>query len=79
MNSRFCYVKYDETTALIQADFKKGFVNLDTFVEALPNSRAKAHAVTKLEEAYMWVGKALRDLQISRDPFSELLEERKDG
>jgi hypothetical protein len=31
---------------------------------------------TKLEEAYMWIGKAVRDDQIERNGSAELLEER---
>lgn len=63
----------------IQELFKEKFEDLDKLVsENLTNGRAKALAVTKLEEAYMWVGKAIRDEQVSRGIFSEL-PERKDG
>lgn len=41
--------------------------------------RSKAMAVTKLEELYMWLGKAVRDDQILRNGSAELQEERKDG
>lgn len=55
--------------------FKASFENLEGLLnELLPSSpggkdpygRAKALAITKLEEAYMWVGKALRDEQQER-------------
>lgn len=36
-------------------------------------------AITKLEEFYMWVGKAIRDEQLLRNGSAELQEERKDG
>lgn len=38
--------------------------------------RAKALALTKLEEVYMWIGKAIRDDQIERNGSAELQEER---
>lgn len=42
-------------------------------------SRSKAMALTKLEEFYMWVGKAVRDDQIVRNGSAPLQEERKNG
>lgn len=67
--SRFAYVKYDEETAQRQAEFKKEFESLEKQVEGvLSNGRAKSLVLTKLEEAYMWVGKALRDDCIFRNP-----------
>jgi len=45
----------------------------------LLSPRAKALAITKLEEVYMWIGKAIRDDQIKRNGSAELQEERKDG
>lgn len=73
---RFDYVKYDETTAAIQAGFKETFENLSEAIEALPPGRAQSLALTKLEESYMWVGKALRDKQIAINGDAELNETR---
>jgi hypothetical protein len=42
----------------------------------LVSPRAKALALTKLEEVYMWIGKAIRDDQLSRNGTAELQEER---
>lgn len=68
---RFSYIRYDEIAQTKGQDFKKQFVELATKVEEkLPNGRAKSLVLTKLEEAYMWVGKAIRDEQISRTPPS---------
>lgn len=65
---RFDYVKYDETAAAEQAGFKELFSGLAGMVEdRLSPGRATSLALTKLEEAYMWVGKALRDECIARD------------
>lgn len=78
--SRFDYVKYDEVAAIDQANFKAEFEQLTTAVEfGLKSPRAKALVLTKLEEAYMWVGKAIRDDQIERNGSAPLQEERKDG
>lgn len=75
--SRFDYVKYDEKACEVQAAFKAAMVNLDHMAEThLSNSRAKSLVFTKLEEAYMWIGKAIRDDQISRQPATTLQEGR---
>ncbi|MDH4164710.1 MAG: hypothetical protein OEW15_18780 [Nitrospirota bacterium] len=65
-------------------------VNLIGATSALPSApdqllklqslgRSKAMAITKLEEFYMWIGKAVRDDQILRNGSAPLQEERKDG
>lgn len=64
--SRFDYVKYDDKAVAQQADLKSHFIELDNYAKSLPEGRAKALALTKLEEAYMWFGKAIRDEQIER-------------
>jgi hypothetical protein len=66
MSGRFDYVKYDEAAQAKQAEFKSAFEALDATVDRLANGRAKSLAITKLEEAYMWIGKAIRDEQIAR-------------
>lgn len=76
---RFDYVKYDEETALTSVAFKTEFERLSDLVESvLKSPRAKALVQTKLEEAYMWVGKALRDDQIAKGVPAPLMEERND-
>lgn len=66
-NSRFDYVKYDEKATADQADFKKIFMALDDMVNAkIEGGRARALVLTKLEEAYMWIGKAIRDEQCTK-------------
>ena len=78
--SRFDYVKYDELAAKQQAAFKDSVTELELCIEAgLKSPRAKALAITKLEECYMWIGKAIRDDQIARNGAAELQEERKDA
>jgi len=89
MSSRFDYVKYDEKACAKQADFKASFKMLEMEIsnigheipkdaQALFVGRARALAITALEECYMWVGKALRDEQLFRTP-KVLQEERSDA
>jgi len=78
--SRFDYVKYDDKAIDQQGWFKQEFEELESGVnQFLQSPRAKALVLTKLEEAYMWVGKAIRDDQIARNGSAPLQEERKDG
>lgn len=74
--SRFDYVKYDQKAVDLQNCCKSHMIVLELFLNNLPESRAKSLAVTKLEEAYMWIGKAIRDEQIARNGSAELQEER---
>lgn len=77
MGNRFDYVKYDEKATDDQASFKAIFTALEKTVnEYLKSPRAKALVLTKLEEAYMWIGKAIRDDQIERNGQAELEEGR---
>lgn len=75
--SRLDYVKYDEIATDSQAFLKNRFMDLENLIDAKTVSpRAKALAMTKLEECYMWVGKAIRDDQIQRNGSAELQEQR---
>ena len=74
--SRYDYVKYDEVAVAQQADLKAKFTEVDALVENLKEGRAKSLAMTKLEEAYMWIGKAIRDEQLARNTDTELQESR---
>lgn len=74
--SRFDYVKYDEKAIKQQEESKFVVSNFETMINALNSPRAKALAITKLEECYMWIGKAIRDDQITRNGSAQLQEER---
>lgn len=77
--SRFDYVKYDQV-AQSQQDLAKQLVTgVETLVNGIGLGRAQSLAMTKLEECYMWIGKAIRDEQIKRNGSAELQEERKNG
>jgi hypothetical protein len=66
MTNRFDYLKFDEQSIAAQEGFKAMHNELATHIEAMGPGRAQAVALTKLEECYMWVGKALRDMQVMR-------------
>lgn len=76
--SRFDYVKYDAQAELKQTELKSAIAHVEGMVEChLPDaSRAKSLILTKLEEAYMWMGKAVRDDQIKRNGSAPLQEQR---
>jgi len=74
---RFDYVKYDAQAVADQQQMKETFTLLELNVEnRIKSPRAKALVMTKIEEAYMWVGKAIRDDQLARNKTTELQEER---
>lgn len=74
---RFDYVQYDEAAKEAQAILKAQFENLeDVVINETTAGRAQALIFTKLEEAYMWCGKAIRDDQIKRNGSAPLQEER---
>lgn len=75
MADRFGYVKYDERAVKLQDSFKSLFIAIEQQLDdsLSLSGRSKALALTALEEAYMWVGKAIRDDQISRDGQTEKL------
>lgn len=65
--SRFDYVKFDEKSVKDITSIKSMFEILElNIVSTLEPGRARALALTSLEEAYMWVGKAVRDTQVER-------------
>lgn len=77
--SRFDYVQYDAAAMAISAEAKEKCIAVEILINGLAKGRAQALALTKLEEVYMWMGKAIRDEQIERNGSAELLEQRKNG
>lgn len=64
MSNRFAYVHFDQMRAERQTRFLKLVGELEAEIGLLPQTRAGSIALTKLEETYMWIGKALRDNQL---------------
>jgi hypothetical protein len=68
MSMRFSYIKYDTDATICQEEFKTMFEKIESYAnQHLAEGRAKSLLLTHLEEAYMWTGKALRDMQIERN------------
>lgn len=74
--SRFDYIKYDDKRQAVSNLFKELYTHVSSAIEAIPPGRAQSLALTKLEESYMWVGKALRDEQVKENAKTELNESR---
>lgn len=77
--SRFDYVRYDDLAVRQQAHAKALVEGIEIMLKGIQSTealRAKALAVTKLEECYMWIGKAIRDEQIARGGDSNDVPER---
>jgi hypothetical protein len=79
MSARFSYVKYDQPSMDQQAELRQKFEELEALVDKLANGRAKSLVYTSLEEAYMWVGKSIRDTQIERQGKIDEQAERTNG
>ncbi len=76
MTRRFDYVKYDEKAAIAQEQYKQAMIELEEQIEGLKEGRAKSLALTYLEITYMWIGKALRDECMERNPEIKDVPER---
>jgi hypothetical protein len=76
MAGRFDYVRYDEHHTKLQSEFKETATKLEEQIEQLEPGRAKSLALTSLEECYMWIGKAIRDQQITFGGSAEDVPER---
>ena len=79
MSRRLDYVKYDEQATIQQAQMKESCQILENAIETLKEGRAKSLALTHLEITYMWIGKALRDECIARNPVIADVPERTNG
>lgn len=78
--SRFDYVAYDAEAVEQQNAAKKKCQELETIIVMNTSlGRAQSLALTSLEEAYMWIGKAIRDAQIERNGSAPLQEGRNNG
>jgi hypothetical protein len=66
-SGRFDYVAYDDEAKALQAEAKELVSKVEAFIDQkLGGGRPQATALTNLEVVYMWIGKAVRDLQIKR-------------
>lgn len=78
--SRFDYIKYNSESATIQDIFKKDCIQIEEHINKfIPAGRSCSLALTHLEEVYMWIGKAIRDIQIEKNENTEPNESRDPG
>lgn len=66
----FDYVKYDEKSQYLSDSLKSQVLCISAMINALPQSREKSLAMTKLEESFMWMGKAIRNEQVSKNQIA---------
>lgn len=72
---QYDYVRYDEDSTANQNHLREKVEELTEEIETiLQPGRAKSLAMTKLEECYMWIGKAIRDDQIKRDESKKTID-----
>lgn len=65
--SLFDHLKFDDVADRKLKIFKMQFEEIaNAVLDTLPAGRAQSLALNKLEEAYMWVGKSIRDDQFDR-------------
>lgn len=62
--SRFKYIEYNEESQRLSNERKSQSEQYEKLINLLPESREKSIALTKLEECFMWVGKAIRNIQV---------------
>lgn len=65
-SSRFDYVAWDEESQNICNTLKVQCQTVEAELIHLSESREKSMAITKLEETFMWIGKAIRSDQLKR-------------
>ena len=67
MSYRFSYVRYDAESMKKQEALKKKVEELEALITSeLQDGRPRQLALTNLETTYMWIGKAIRDMQVVR-------------
>lgn len=76
---RYDYVAYDADAKAVYAEFKAKVEDIEALMAAKlaqgtsqDAKRARALAITKSEEMFTWVGKAIRDDQIERNGSAPL-------
>ena len=78
--SRFDYIKYDDRAQIAQETAKTQVTKLERIINEdlghIAGDLEKKFAIQKLEECYMWIGKAIRNDQIARNGSAPLQEER---
>lgn len=61
--TRFDHIEYDGPSAALSGSIRATMRAAEHAILELPESRPRSLALTKLEECFMWCGKAIRDKQ----------------
>jgi hypothetical protein len=68
MSGRFEFIAYDDTAKAARDKLLEQCQSLEFLIyKNLKEGRSRSTALTKLEETYMWIGKAIRDDQNARN------------
>ena len=62
--NRFDYIEYTDKSQRLSDERKTVSTAFENLINEFPNSREKSLALTKLEECFMWCGKAIRNMQL---------------
>ena len=62
--NRFDYIEYTDNSQRLSDERKTVSTAFENLINEFPNSREKSLALTKLEECFMWCGKAIRNMQL---------------
>ena len=74
--SRFEGIKFDVARSMFHQSFLKKYEDMEQELNKLPQSREHSLAITKLEESFMWVGKALKKGQESSEEYNRETNKR---
>ncbi len=75
--SRFDGIAFNEQSKTWSSELKKSFEKLEEQIDNyLLDSRSKSVAITHLEDAFMWINKAIKDQQIKSEGDPALQQER---
>lgn len=66
MQTRFDYVGWDEKAQNLSDSLKSQCLCIEAMINPMADSREKSMAITKLEETFMWIGKAVRSDLLKR-------------
>lgn len=64
--NRFDSIQYDGQSQALQVSCKQTLMVLENVMGYLPDGRSKDMALLKIEEAYAWIRKSIRDGQLAR-------------
>lgn len=73
MTDRYEHIEFSVFQHNLHLKFRSLFKTIEKELDHIAPGRARSIVLTKIEEAYMWVGKAIRDEQ--REKYNKNCEE----